>query len=152
MRLQYSQEIAAPPAEVFRFVGTEHFQNHPKWDPAVLEMEQISPGPMCLGAKARLVRSVGGRRTEGIVTVTRFEPDHAFAAVVEFGPFRLDQQAICSPATNGRTRLTLVIDTRAKGLAGLLLPVMRPRFAATMRTSLESIRQHLEAHGPGEAS
>jgi hypothetical protein len=148
VRLQAGLDITAPPADVFRFVATEHFRNHPTWDPAVLEMTQTSPGPMSQGTTARLVRSDGGRRTEGVVTVTRFEPDRAFAAVVEFGPFRLDQQAICSPATDGRTRLTLVINTRAKGLPRLLLPVMRPRFAATMRTSLESIRQHLEASPP----
>ena len=143
--MQAGRDIDAPPSEVFRFVATEHFQNHPKWDPAVLEMTRTSPGPMGPGTTARLVRSDAGRRTEGIVTVTRFEPDRAFAAVVEFGPFRLDQHAICSPTTNGGTRLTLVIDTRAKGPLRLLLPVMRPRFATTMRTSLESIRQHVEA-------
>jgi hypothetical protein len=34
MRLMISQVIGRPPAEVFRFVATEHFQNHPKWDPS----------------------------------------------------------------------------------------------------------------------
>ena len=148
MRLQAGQDIDAPPSEVFRFVAAEHFQNHPKWDPAVLEMTQTSPGPMCEGTTARLVRSDAGRRTEGVVTVTRFEPDRAFAAVVQFGPFRLEQQAICSPTATGGTRLTLVIDTRARGPLRLLLPVMRPRFAHTMRASLESIKQHVEGRGP----
>jgi hypothetical protein len=82
--------------------------------------------------------------TEGVVTITRFEPDRAFAAVVEFGPFRLDQQAICSPAATGGTHLTLVIDTHATGPLRLLLPMMRLRFAKTMRTSLGSIKQHVE--------
>jgi hypothetical protein len=30
----------APPAEVFRFVATEHFENHP-WDPAVPSITKI---------------------------------------------------------------------------------------------------------------
>ena len=144
MRLQAGQDIDAPPSEVFRFVATEHFQNHRRWDPAVLEMTQTSPGPMRRGTTARLVRSDGGRRTEGVVTVTRFEPDRAFATVVEFGPFRLHQQAICSPEATGGTHLTLVIDTHATGPLRLLLPMMRPRFAKTMRTSLGSIKQHVE--------
>ena len=144
MRLRAGRDIDAPPSEVFRFVATEHFQNHPKWDPAVLEMTQTSPGPVHPGTTARLVRSDAGRRTEGVVTVTRFEPDRAFAAVVEFGPFRLDQQAICSPAATGGTHLVLAIDTHAKGPLRLLLPMMRPRFAKTMRTSLRSIKQHVE--------
>ena len=145
MRLHAGQDIDASPSDVFRFVGTEHFHNHPKWDPAVLGITQTSPGPMRQGTTARLVRSDAGRRTEGVVTVTRFEPDRAFGAVVEFGPFRLEQQAICSPAANGRTHLTLVVDTRAAGPVRLLLPVMRPRFAKAMRSSLESIKRHVEA-------
>ena len=147
MRLQAGQDIDAPPSEVFRFVATEHFQNHPSWDPAVHEMTQTSPGPMRPGTTARLVRNDAGRRTEGVLTVTRFEPDRAFAAVAEFGPFRLDQQAICSPTATGGTRLTLVIATRAKGPLRLLLPLMRPRFAHTMRASLQSIKQQVEGHG-----
>jgi hypothetical protein len=40
-----------PAAEdVFRFVATDHFQNHPKWDPAVEQMTPASPGPMAQGA------------------------------------------------------------------------------------------------------
>jgi hypothetical protein len=149
VRLQAGLDITAPPADVFRFVATEHFRNHPTWDPAVLEMTQTSPGPMSQGTTARLVRSDGGRRTEGVVTVTRFEPDRAFAAVAEFGPFRLVQQAIFSPTPTGGTRLTLVIDTRAKGPLRLVLPLMRRRFAMGMRTSLESIREHVQARRLG---
>ena len=145
MRVHAGQDIDAPPSEVFRFVATEHFHNHPTWDPAVLEMTQTSPGPMRQGATARLVRTDAGRRTEGVVTVTRFDPERAFEAVVEFGPFRLDQQATFSAAPNARTHLTLVVDTRATGPLRLLVPLMRPRFAKTMRTSLESIKQHVEA-------
>jgi hypothetical protein len=46
VRLSASQVIQRPPTEVFRFVATEHFQNHPKWDPAVTSITQTSPGPM----------------------------------------------------------------------------------------------------------
>jgi hypothetical protein len=31
-----------PPQTVFGFVATHHFENHPKWDPDVLEMRQTS--------------------------------------------------------------------------------------------------------------
>ncbi len=144
MRLQADEDIDAAPSEVFRFVATDHFQNHPAWDPAVLEMTQTAPGPMHRGTSARLVRRDGGRRVEGLVTVTEYEPDRDFAAVVEFGPFRLDQAMHCLPASNGGTHLTLVIDTHANGPLRLLLPLMRPRFARTMRGSLRSIKRHVE--------
>ncbi len=148
MRLQAEEDIDAAPSDVFRFVATEHFDNHPRWDPSVVEMTQTSPGPMHRGATARVVRSDGGRRTMGIVTVTEYQPDSHFAAVVEMGPFRLEQQALCSPGAAGGTHLLLVIDTRAKRPLNLLLPLMRPRFEKTMRASLRSIKRHVEGRQP----
>ena len=62
MRLAASQVIERPPAEVFRFVATDHFQNHPKWDPAVTSIPQTSPGLMGAGTTARLVRTDLGQR------------------------------------------------------------------------------------------
>ena len=34
----------SPPGTVFDFVAAHHFENHPRWDPDVLEMNQTSPG------------------------------------------------------------------------------------------------------------
>ncbi len=119
-----------------------------RWDASVVEMTQTSPGAVHQGATARVVRSDGGRRTEGIVTVTEYQPDSSFAAVVEMGPFRLEQQALCSPGAAGGTHLVLVIDTRAEGPLRLLLPLMRLRFARTMRDSLRSIKRHVEGRPP----
>jgi hypothetical protein len=45
--------IARPPRTVFDFVATHHFQNHPKWDPDVLEMTQTSPGAVGTGTTAK---------------------------------------------------------------------------------------------------
>ena len=50
---QPHQVIERPPAEVFRFVATDHFQNHPKWDPAVTYINKTSPGPMGVGTTTR---------------------------------------------------------------------------------------------------
>ncbi len=85
---------------------------------------------------------------EGAVTVTEYRPDRDFAAVAEFGPFRLRQQVLCSPGATGGTRLTLVIDTQARGPLRLVLPLMRPRLARTMHASLRSIRRHVEGRPP----
>jgi len=148
VRLRSEEDIDAAPSDVFRFVATEHFDNHPRWDPSVVEMTQTSPGPMRRGATARVVRADGGRRTEGTVTVTEYQPDRHFAAVVEMGPFRLEQQALCSPGPAGGTHLLLEIDTRARKPLNLLLPLMRPRLKKTMRASLRAIKRHVEEEHP----
>lgn len=148
MRLQAEVDIDAAPSDVYRFVATDHFANHPSWDPSVVAMTQTSPGPMRTGTTARVVRSDGGRRTEGVLTVTDYRPDHRFAVVVEFGPFRLDQRLSCSPGATGGTHLVLGIDSRAKGRLRLLLPLLRPRFARTMQASLRSIKRQVEERAP----
>ena len=149
MRLEAAQVIERRPEDVFRFVATDHFQNHPKWDPAIEQMTPTSPGPMAKGATARLVRRDRGRVMEGIITVTEYEPVRTFAAVSRFGPFTLRQRASLEPAPGGATRLHLAIDTAVTGPIRLLLPLLKPQFRKTMAASLLTIKQHVEAQTPG---
>jgi hypothetical protein len=144
MRLQAEELIERPASEVFRFVATEHFQNHPKWDPALLEMTPTSAGPIGRGSAARLVRSDRGRRSEGVITVTEYEPDRSFAATARFGSFELDQRLVCDPVAQDRTRLLLTIDTRASGVIRIVLPVLRRQFRMTMTRSLRTIKRYIE--------
>ncbi len=149
MRLRTREHIDAPPSEVFRFVATEHFANHPRWDPSILEMTQTSVGPMRSGSTARVVREQGGKRIEGTVTVTEYQPQSHFAVTVDHGPFRLEQEVLCSPGTMGGTDLVLAIDSRASGPIALLLPLLWARFARTMRRSLRSIKEHVVERAAG---
>jgi Polyketide cyclase / dehydrase and lipid transport len=148
MRLEAAQVIERRPQAVFRFVATDHFQNHPKWDRAIEQMTPTAPGPMAKGATARLVRRDRGKVMEGILTVTEYQPVRAFAAVSRFGPFTLWQRASLEPVPGGATRLHLAIDTAATGPIRLLLPLLKPQFRKTMAASLLTIKQHVEAQTP----
>jgi hypothetical protein len=44
MKIEVSELIDRPPAEVFRFVAVDHVRNHPRWDPQ-MELEQLTEGP-----------------------------------------------------------------------------------------------------------
>jgi hypothetical protein len=145
VRLSACQVIERPPAEVFRFVATDHFQNHPRWDPAVTSITKTSPGPMGVGTTARLVRTDRGRRVEGSMEVTEYEPVSRFTEVSRFGPFTLHARAALEPVAPAGTRLELVIDTHARGAVRLLLPLMRGTFRKTMARSLRIIKHHVEA-------
>ena len=134
-----------PPEAVFDFVARHHFENHPRWDPDVIEMSQTSTGPVGVGTAARVVRRQGRRRVEGTATVREYEPDRRAAWDVRFGPFGLEQRAEFIPDRNGAaTRLRLSIDTHAKGPMGMLVPLLRGRFRKTMRQSLATIAALLE--------
>jgi hypothetical protein len=137
--------VRRTPAEVFRFVVTDHFANHPKWDPEVVEMTPLTPGPVGVGATARLVRQQGRRRVEGTCTVTAYEPEQVGAFDVRFGVFQLRQRVDCFPEHSGNvTRLRLTIESRAEGLLKALVPLMRSRFRRTMERNLATIASLIE--------
>jgi hypothetical protein len=127
----------SPPGTVFDFVAAHHFENHPRWDPDVLEMNQTSPGTVASAQKANIVRRQGSRRVEGTATVTEYQPDQSAAWDVQFGPFLLRQRVELAPDQGGAaTRLRLSIETRAKGLVRLIVPLLRSRFRKTMEQTL----------------
>ena len=129
-----------PPEQVFNFVARNHFQNHPRWDPDLLEMNQTSPGPVQVGTTAHVVRRQGRRIVEGTATVTEYQPYRRASWDVEFGPFLLRQRAELAPEDDGAaTRLQLSVDTRAKGSIKVVVPLLRARFRRTMEQSATTI-------------
>jgi hypothetical protein len=141
--------VERPPEVVFDFVARHHFENHPRWDPDLIEMRQTSPGPVGIGTTARVVRRQGRRRVEGTATVRAYEPDRVAAWDVRLGPLRLDQRAELIPERGGAaTRLRLSIDTTARGPVRLMLPLLRPRFRKTMTQSLRTIAALLDDDKP----
>ena len=134
-----------PPEHVFNFVASNHFQNHPRWDPDLLEMNQTSPGPVQVGTTAHVVRRQGRRIVEGTATVTEYQPNRRASWDVEFGPFRLRQRADLVPENDGMaTRLQLSVDTRARGPIKVIVPLLRGRFRKTMEQSLATISALLD--------
>jgi hypothetical protein len=119
-----------------------------KWDPAVTSITQTSPGPMGVGTTARLVRTDRGRQLQGSVEVTEYQPVSSFTEVSRFGPFTLHARATLAPVAPASTRLELMIDTHARGVIRLLLPLMKGTFRKTMARSLRIIKQQVEATAP----
>jgi hypothetical protein len=77
--------------------------------------------------------------------VTEYQPVSSFTAVSRFGPFTLHARATLAPVAAASTRLELVIDTHARGVIRLLLPLMRRTFRKTMARSLRIIKEEVEA-------
>jgi hypothetical protein len=141
--------VQRPPGVVFDFVARHHFENHPRWDPDVLEMSQTSPGPVDVGTTARVVRRQGRGRVEGSAIVVDYEPDRRAAWDVRFGPFRLRQLAEFVAEQGGAaTRMRLSVDTTAHGPLRVIVPLLRGRFRRTMAHSLGAIAALLEQERP----
>lgn len=144
MRVQVSEIIDRPQAEVFRFVATDHFANHSRRDPSILEMVPTSAAPIHTGTTARMVRPDQGMRVEGTVEITEYEPNRRFAALVSFGPFVLHQQVAIEPESPDSSHVILAIDSQATGVMRVLLPLLRSTFRRTMTESLHRIKAMVE--------
>jgi hypothetical protein len=103
------------------------------------------PGADGVGTTARLVRTDRGRQLEGSMEVTEYQPVSSSTVVSRFGPFTLQARTTFVPAAPASTRLQLLIDTHARGVIGLLLPLMKGTFRETMLRSLRIIKEQVEA-------
>jgi uncharacterized protein YndB with AHSA1/START domain len=109
VQFEISQVIDRPVAKVFHFYAHEHVRNHPRWDPD-MELEQISDGPIGVGAVIRRRNSRYGTPVEGTMEVVEFEPDRAFAVVIHDGPVEIRGRATFEPIGDNRTTMTTIVE------------------------------------------
>ena len=74
--------------DIFRYLGDEFFKNYPKWSPEVVELEQLTDGPVKLGTIARQERIDQGRRTETKFKINSYERSKRLGFAGVSDPFR----------------------------------------------------------------
>lgn len=104
LQTSHSISIRRDIEDVYRFVALDFFDNYPKWSPELLELEQLTPGPMRVGVNARQVRRDDGYRYEAHFRVTRMQPSHELSFTSTSKP-RFEVCYRFAPET-GSTRLT----------------------------------------------
>jgi len=55
-KYEETYRLKRTPAAVFDVIGTHCYENHPRWEPEVVEIRPMSPGPIGLGSRAVMVR------------------------------------------------------------------------------------------------
>lgn len=135
MRLEVHEIIDRPPAEVFRFVATDHVRNHPRWDP-VMELEQVSGGPIGVGTVIRRRHTHYGEPIEGTMEVVEYEPDRAFGTVIHDGPVEIRSRLSFDPEGQESTRLTGSIDIPS---------ATSPIDPSSIQTSLREMKRLIES-------
>ena len=100
MILEVSKRIGRPLAEVFRFVAIDHVRNHPRWDP-LMELEQVSPGPIGVGTVIRRRHTHTGLPVVGTMEVTEFERDRMIGFAIKDGAVEMWSRMIFEPDGDG---------------------------------------------------
>jgi hypothetical protein len=106
VRVQVSEVIDRPVAEVFHFYAHEHVRNHPRWDPD-MQLEQVSEGPIGVGTIIRRRKTHSGTPVEGTMEVVEFEPNRTMGVVIHDGPTVTRGRATVKAESQERTTLTI---------------------------------------------
>jgi hypothetical protein len=143
--------INCPPEKVFEFIGVDFFVNYPKWSPEVVELEQLSDGPIQVGTLARQVRVDQGHRVESKFRVTKFEPCKSLSFSGVPDPFRCTYDLRKLDPAN-TTRLTFTFE-------GLELRIFMKPFEKLIRIVVQdgaerttrNLKRLMEAKIPADA-
>jgi hypothetical protein len=144
-QLQQSVEIARPLEEVFAFAANPG--NDGRWGSNLVEVTQISPGPLGVGARFRYLIRFAGRRFELVREVTEYELNRRQAVKTISGPIRFGGTRTFE-ATEGGTRVTLTGGGRSGGFFGFAEPLLLRAAQRSLRTDLAILKLLLEGQTP----
>lgn len=140
--VRLTRTVAADPDTVWRFVAEDFFANHRKWDPAIVELRQLTPAPIGEGTRGVEVRQFGGRQ-EAEFVVTAFVPRQRFAFSNTTGPFALERSYDFTASG-----FTFHFRMAGKGMMRLLFPLLRGTIAKQVEGNIDRLCGLLDAWGP----
>lgn len=141
INLDLSTLIDRPMQDVFAFVANPN--NMPKWNSAVVSLEQITPGAVGVGTKFKNVGEMMGRRIEGEMQVTAYEPDSKCGFQVNAGPMQVNLTLAFKPVGTG-TKVSLNAQGNPAGIFKIAEGVMAGRVKTMMEENLARLKSVLE--------
>jgi hypothetical protein len=129
--------------DVFDFVATNAYTNHPRWEPEVVAIRRITDGPIRVGSRAVMVRREMGRTSETEYEVTELAHNRRIA-------FRhctphMDFAIAFSVLPRGEeTCLAVDVQAQPHGALRVLAPVMWRRMPRISRRIVNRLRVLLE--------
>lgn len=133
--------------QAFDHIAVHFFENHPRWDPDIVELTQTSPGPIAVGTTGREVRVAGGRRFVTDFRIAQFEPPQAFAHLSTAGAMGEDVAYAIEPNGSGSIiRIHLHIYPKTL-LLRLLAPLIRPQIEKNYRANSARFERMLNELG-----
>ena len=141
INLDFGTLIDKPVKDVFAFVANPN--NMSKWNSAIVSLEQITPGDVGVGTKFKTVGEMMGRRIEGEMQVTAYEPDTKCGFQVQAGPMKVDITLSFKTVGTG-TKVSLNAQGNPAGFFKLAEGVMTGRVKSMMEENLARLKTQLE--------
>jgi carbon monoxide dehydrogenase subunit G len=141
INLDLSTLIDRPVKDVFAFVS--NLNNMSKWNSAVVSLQQLTPGAVGVGTKFKSVGEMMGRRIEGEVQVTSYEPDTKTGFQMNAGPMQINVTISFKPVGTG-TKVSLNAQGNPAGVFKLAEGIMQGRVKSLMEENLARLKSVLE--------
>lgn len=125
--IKYTQErrVRRSAEETFDVIGTNLYENHPKWEKEVVEVQPITPGPIGVGSRAVMVRREFGRTSEVEYVVTEFEPGRILASHDNDPSMEFDIRFEVTPIDGESCTLAVEVRAQPNGWMKIFEPIMR---------------------------
>ncbi len=141
IRHEITIHLNCPVDKVFAFLADA--KNLRAWQANLVENEQLTEGPIRVGARFREVRRTGPRNSDIQAEITAFEPNKRFATKTIMGP-----QATVSytlDAENGGTKLTYQFALQTSGMMRLLEPLIAGSIKRNTESDFQKFQRILES-------
>ena len=134
-------EIDCPPEMVFA-VATDPAR-FPEWQADVV---RVQGDGNAVGSRFTTVRRIAGVERSMVQEVTECRPPHRWAARAVGGVLQPIAGVVVEPIDGGRrSRATFTLDFEARGVADLLVPVVRRIAGKAAPASYQRLKEQLEA-------
>ena len=141
INLDFSTLVDRPVKDVFAFVGNPN--NMSKWNSAVVSLEQVTPGDVGVGTKFKSVGEMMGRRIEGEMQITAYEPDTKCGFQVNAGPMQVNITVSLKTVGTG-TKISLNAQGNPAGFFKIAEGMMTGRVKSMMEENLARLKSQLE--------
>jgi uncharacterized protein YndB with AHSA1/START domain len=134
--------INRPVEEVFDFEADE--RNEPRYNPRMLRVEKLSPGPVGLGSRFRAEMRTRPRPMEMTTEFTGYERPRRLASTTRMSRMDIRGTLSFDPVPGG-TRMRWSWELEPHGLLKLMTPLASPIGARGERAIWTSLKRLLEA-------
>ena len=143
MHVQRSTTIDQPVDRVFEYVSTP--ENDPRWVPASLRHEMLSPAPKRVGSITEEDVWFLGRRMRYAWEITHYEPPSTYALRSISGPIPATIRILLESLDGTRTKVILAGEMRLRGVYKPMELVMRWVAQWQFGTQLRTLKNLLES-------
>ncbi len=141
-KLEISTVINRPVEEVFAFLSNP--ENDPKWRSGI-EVKKTSEGPIGVGATYRTVVTALGRRIEGEIEFTEYEPNRRCATKTKSWPIPVESQWTFERVEGG-TRVDVTLVAEPGGFFKLAEPLLVSILKRQFEADSANLKDLMEAH------